>query len=239
MLTTEEKRNVEERVAATIKEEQHLRELRDYENRLLKEKRDKAEAERYKGDVVFGSKVAIAISGLIFIIVSYLIFNTLAIDLDTSSDIGTYFAFVGLAFAILAFRTLYIWEPRESPNFQMTGRRRGSRILAVAMLVETCLFSLLGGYLHCPHDFAHARYNAGDPEFNEYTRRNSASKFEPKPVKFCRAIDDGTWMDSWLSRACAHYYEWKQAMTVMVSIGLSISVICLLVSSKLKDEVHT
>ena len=39
MLTAEEKRDVEERVAATIREEQRLRELRDYENKLLKEKR--------------------------------------------------------------------------------------------------------------------------------------------------------------------------------------------------------
>lgn len=238
MLTAEEKRVVEERVAATLQEEQHMRELRDYENRLLKEQRDKAEAERSMGDVVFGSKVAIAISGLIFIIVAYLIFKTWAIDLEYN-DIEGHIAFIGIAFAILAFRSFYIWgpPPNNRPDFRETGRRRGSRILAVAMLVETILFSILAGYVHCPHDFAHARYNAGDAKFNDIAPR----QFEPKPVKLCREGDDDTWIikgySSWNS-PCRRYYAIKEQFTIFVGIGLAISVISFLVSSKLKDETH-
>lgn len=239
MLTAEEKRDVEERVAATIREEQRLRELRDYENKLLKEKRDKIEEERNKGDVVFGSKVATAISGLIFMVFSYLIFKTWAIDLDFR-EINSSFGYVGFSFAILAFRSLYIWLPYidNRTGFRVTGRRRGARLLASAMLVETILFALLAGYMHCPHDFAHTRYNAGDPNYHDWRYRIEHEKFDPKPVNLCREVDRDTWVKDGPGyfNPCSMYYSEKETMTIMVSIGLAISVISLLVSSRLKDE---
>lgn len=231
MLTDSEKQEIEAQVRSQLEEEKHARELRDYKDALLAKERKIDQEDKGKGnDSLPGTKVAITICGILFCICLVYLFALWAMNREYGKWENC-FECIGLVWVIQLIRLLWLGAGGSKGLLR---RKLSVRILSAAFFAESVLFSLLGGYLHCPHEYAHALYNRGvDTQVEEVNKRNCPKK----PVELCESAygnaaisgSDFYWIDHdfYSSRekfSCLNYYDIRDVLQWMPALGFAFCI---------------